>query len=215
MKTIKAIIFDFDGTLADTIPLCIASFRDSVEPFVQRSLSDAEIIAAFGPDERGTIEKFTDKNVDEATKHFMASYTSHHDDYAKVFEGVTEMLKHLKTKGIRLALATGKGKEACHFSMEKFSLLPYFEIIQTGSPKGSRKKEAIQQILESFKDIDKTETIYVGDSAGDVKESREVGIRPISVAWATNAKREELEKEKPEQLFDTVSSFTEWLYKNI
>ena len=215
MQTIKAIIFDFDGTLANTIPLCIASFRGSVEPLIQRPLSDDEIVAAFGPDERGTIARFTDKDIDEAMKHFMELYTSQHDEYAKVFEGIRELLESLKAKGIRLALATGKGKEACRFSMEKFSLLPYFEIIQTGSSKGSRKKEAIRQILEAFAGIDKTETIYVGDSAGDAKESREAGIRPVSVAWASNAKKEELEKEKPEQLFDTVPLFTEWLYKNI
>lgn len=214
MQKIKAVIFDFDGTLADTIPLCITCFRQSVEPIVQRPLSDDEIVAAFGPDELGTIRKFTKENDEEALNHFMKSYTSLHDEYAKLFNGIPDMLKALQTKSLRLALATGKGKDACHFSLHKLGLSSVFEIIETGSPEGSRKKEAIHQILQSFGSVNKSETIYVGDSAGDIKESHAAGIRPIAVAWAANAKKDELEKEKPEKLFHTVASFTEWIEAN-
>ncbi len=49
MKKIKAVIFDLDGTLADTLPLCIQAFRQSVEPLIKRSISDDDIIATFGP----------------------------------------------------------------------------------------------------------------------------------------------------------------------
>ena len=48
MKKIKAVIFDLDGTLANTLPLCIQAFRQSVEPLINHSISDAEIIATFG-----------------------------------------------------------------------------------------------------------------------------------------------------------------------
>ncbi len=55
MQTIKAVIYDLDGTLTNTLPLCIAAFRQSVEPLINCSLPDAEIIATFGPSEEGTI----------------------------------------------------------------------------------------------------------------------------------------------------------------
>ncbi|HXS57064.1 MAG TPA: HAD hydrolase-like protein, partial [Hanamia sp.] len=55
MKKIKAVIFDLDGTLANTLPLCIRAFRKSIEPLINRSVSDAEIVATFGPSEEGTI----------------------------------------------------------------------------------------------------------------------------------------------------------------
>ena len=215
MQKIKAVIFDLDGTLADTIPLCITCFRQSVEPFVQRPLSDDEIVAALGPDELGTIRKFTTENDSKAFDHFMQLYTSLHNEYAKLFNGIPQLLTTLKEKGIRLALATGKGKAACDFSLDKLGLSSMFEIIETGSPKGSRKKEAIAQILQSFQSIDKTQTLYLGDSAGDIKESYAAGIRPVAAAWAATAKKDELEKEKPEKLFDTVSSFAKWIEANI
>ena len=44
----KCLIFDLDGTLGNTLPLCIAAFKQAIEPLAGRSLSDAEIIATFG-----------------------------------------------------------------------------------------------------------------------------------------------------------------------
>jgi phosphoglycolate phosphatase-like HAD superfamily hydrolase len=52
---IRAVIFDLDGTLADTLPLCIQAFRASVQPLIHRCPSDEEIVATFGPSEEGTI----------------------------------------------------------------------------------------------------------------------------------------------------------------
>jgi phosphoglycolate phosphatase/pyrophosphatase PpaX len=54
MQKIKAVIFDLDGTVANTLPLCIQAFRQSIEPLIKRSVSDAEIIGTFGPSEEGT-----------------------------------------------------------------------------------------------------------------------------------------------------------------
>jgi len=55
VNKIKALIFDLDGTLANTLPLCVAAFRKSVEPLLDRAISDEKIIATFGPSEEGTI----------------------------------------------------------------------------------------------------------------------------------------------------------------
>jgi beta-phosphoglucomutase-like phosphatase (HAD superfamily) len=44
---IKAVIFDLDGTVADTLPLCIAAFKKSVEPLLGKTVSEEEIIATF------------------------------------------------------------------------------------------------------------------------------------------------------------------------
>ena len=55
MKKIKCVIFDLDGTVGDTVPLCIKAFKKSIEPLINKNVSDEEIIATFGPSEEGTI----------------------------------------------------------------------------------------------------------------------------------------------------------------
>ena len=46
---LKAVIFDFDGTIGDTLKLVIESIREAVSPFMDRELSDDEIADTFGP----------------------------------------------------------------------------------------------------------------------------------------------------------------------
>lgn len=215
MKTIKAVIFDLDGTLANTIPLCIAAFRKALEPEVKRSLSDDEIMATFGPDEEGSIKQLAPENYKETTAHFMQYYKDLHHICNHPFEGIADLLQTLKNKGVFLALATGKGKETTSLTLQHLQLTHYFDRIETGSPKGSRKPEAIQSIIDSFDNLTKEETIYVGDSKGDIKDSRKAGIKVIAAAWAETAKPDELKNEEPDELFHSIDAFANWLYANV
>ncbi|MEO6455514.1 MAG: HAD hydrolase-like protein [Ginsengibacter sp.] len=79
MQKIKAVIFDLDGTLANTLPLCIKAFRQSVEPLIMRSISDAEIIATFGPSEEGTIMALAPGNYDKGIADYLHFYESLHE----------------------------------------------------------------------------------------------------------------------------------------
>ena len=215
MQKFKAVIFDIDGTLANTVPLCIQAFRQALESQLHRPLSDEEIKAAFGPDEEGTIRSFNPPDVKEATEDFMLYYASLHEAMcSKPFDGIKDLLSTLKNKGVHLAIATGKGKAASNFSLRLFGMCQYFEMIQNGSPEGSRKPEAIKQILDTF-GVQKEETLYIGDSPGDIKESRKAGIHAIGAAWAPTTNKEQLEKEQPDAIFDSVKDFAEWLCQNI
>lgn len=72
IKTISAVIFDLDGTLANTLPLCIRAFRASIEPLANRALSDQEIIATFGPSEEGTIMKLAPDHYEQGVADYLA-----------------------------------------------------------------------------------------------------------------------------------------------
>lgn len=54
----KLIGFDLDGTLADTIPMCIKAFRNSVSPYTGHILNDEEIVKTFGLNEIGMIKRY-------------------------------------------------------------------------------------------------------------------------------------------------------------
>lgn len=215
MQTIKAVIFDLDGTLADTIPLCIEAFRKTVEPRVQRSLSNEEIKASFGPDEEGSIKALAPHNYENGVADFLKYYTELHHICPQPFDGIKELLEMLKEKKISLSLVTGKGKESTHISLRHFNLFSYFDAIETGSPKGSRKPEAIAHLLSSFQNINKEEVIYVGDSAGDIKDSRKAGVFVVAAAWAGTVDVEKLEAEKPDELFYSIPDFRDWIVQHI
>jgi phosphoglycolate phosphatase-like HAD superfamily hydrolase len=74
----KTIIFDLDGTIADTLPLCIAAFKKSVELLLQSTISEEEIIATFGPSEEGTIRRLIPQHEEEGVKAYLKNYEELH-----------------------------------------------------------------------------------------------------------------------------------------
>lgn len=216
MQKIKAVIFDIDGTLGNTLPLCIQAFRQTVEPLVRHPLSDEEIEAALGPNEAGTIKKLApDSDYNEAVTDFLHHYESLHTMCPEPFDGMVTLLQSLKNRNVYLAIATGKGKESGDLSLQQFGMASLFSIVRNGSLDGKQKPADIEKIVESFGTVTKDETIYVGDSASDIKDSHSAGISAVAAAWAPTAKKDELEKEQPDKLFETVEDFAAWLFKHL
>ncbi|MEO5682614.1 MAG: HAD hydrolase-like protein [Chitinophagaceae bacterium] len=215
MQQIKAVIFDLDGTLANTLPLCIKAFRQSVEPLINRAVSDEEIMATFGPSEEGTIMALAPDHYSKGMADYLHFYKAFHKMCPDPFAGMEELLIALKKKKLRIAMVTGKGKHSTAISLQQFGLLSFFEIIETGVPGGPRKAAGIQAVLDYFTDLDKDEVIYVGDAPGDITASRQAGIPVIAAAWAETAEPEKLATLHPDELFYTIEDFSNWLYARI
>ena len=215
MEKIKAVIFDLDGTIADTLPLCIQAFRASIEPLVNRSLSDSEITATFGPSEEGTIMALAPSHYDQGIKDYLRFYRDFHGMCPSPFDGIENLLEVLKSKNVYTAMVTGKGKHSTKISLDRFGLAHFFEAVETGSPKGPRKVEAIQHIVSSLKNSKSDEVIYVGDSPSDIISSRNAGVWAIAAAWAETAEPESLLALHPDEMFASVLGFSEWLCHKI
>jgi phosphoglycolate phosphatase/pyrophosphatase PpaX len=212
---IKAVIFDLDGTIADTVPLCIRAFRQSIEPLTNRLISDNEIIKTFGPSEEGTIMALSPDHYDKGLTDYLYFYEKLHDICPAPFDGIINLLDTLKNTGVRIAMVTGKGKYSTDISLKYFNLNNYFEIIETGSPEGPRKVEGIQTVLDEFAGISKKEIIYVGDAPNDIIACRKVGISVVAAAWSDTAESDKLLELNPDKLFYSIKDFTKWLYLNI
>lgn len=215
MQKIKAVIFDLDGTLANTLPLCIQAFRKSVEPLINRSISDAEIIATFGPSEEGTIMTLAPNHYNKGVSDYLHFYESLHEMCPVPFDGIKEILETLKNKAVHISMVTGKGKHSTDISLKYFELTHFFEIIETGSPDGARKAEGIQIILNVLKDIKSDEVIYVGDAPSDIIASRKVGVPVVAAAWADTAELEKLKELNPDELFYAIKDFKNWVADKI
>lgn len=215
MKKIKGIIFDLDGTLANTLPLCIRAFRESIEPLALKPLSDAEIIATFGPSEEGTIMTLVPEHYEKGIVSYLNFYEDLHDMCPDPFPDIRELLDQLRGKNLPIAMVTGKGPHSTRLSLEKFGLTSYFDIVETGSPNGPRKTDGIRQVLSHWPDLGKEEVIYIGDSPGDTTASRAAGITMIAAAWAPTAEPDKLSASQPDELFYTIKDFSNWLLPKI
>jgi len=215
VKKIKGIIFDLDGTLANTLPLCIRAFRQSIEPLTLKPLSDQDIIATFGPSEEGTILTLVPEHYEKGIAAYLNFYEDLHDMCPEPFPDIRGLLDLLREKKVHIAMVTGKGPRSTELSLKKFGLTSYFDIVETGSPKGPRKAEGIRQVLSRWAALDKEEIIYIGDAPSDTAASHTAGIAMIAAAWAPTAEPGILSASRPDELFYTVKDFTNWLLPKI
>lgn len=211
---ISTVIFDLDGTIADTLPLCIAAFKKSIEPLSGTQVSEQEIIASFGPSEEGTIRKLIPENEEAGIKSYLKYYAALHDTCAQPFGGIKELLQFLKDNGVNITMVTGKGVHSTKISLEQFGLSDFFNILETGRAEGPDKTNGIKRVINRL-NVNTSQCIYVGDAPSDILACKEAGISIASAAWAETTDAKELLTLSPNWVFYSVQEFRSWITKFI
>ncbi|NBD24878.1 HAD family hydrolase [Paenibacillus glycinis] len=210
----KCLIFDLDGTLGNTLPLCIAAFKKAIEPLAGRSISDAEIIATFGPSEEGTVQALIPERYDQGIADYLRHYLELHAMCETPFEGMTELLAFAHGRGVPMALVTGKGERSTVMTLARFGIESYFQVIETGSPQGPRKVQGIQEVIKQL-DVAPRDCVYIGDAPSDIQAAREAGVAIVAAAWAETADPALLDSLEPDRLFTSVADFGTYLRQAI
>lgn len=210
----KAFLFDLDGTIGNTLPLCIEAFRRAIEPLANQSLSDAEIIAQFGPSEEGTIQALIPDHFAQGVEAYLKFYRELHCKWPDPFAGIVETLRYLKEKGCYVGLVTGKGSHSTEITLETYHLENFFDCIKTGSIHGPVKKERINEVLSETQ-MDRSEFVYVGDAPSDITASRDSGIKVVAAAWAPTSDVQSLLSMQPDYIFETLQDFRDFVEKQM
>ncbi|HUG17029.1 MAG TPA: HAD family hydrolase [Thermomicrobiales bacterium] len=211
---LSGVIFDFDGTLANTIPVCCAAFRAAIRDRVDREYSDADIIALFGPSEEGIIRSIAGEDWEACFATFLTAYEDEHALYSEPFPDVARLLDTLRDKDVPLGIVTGKGLHSAEISLRLLGLAEYFDPIETGSPDGGIKPEAIRRVLARW-GLPAAEVAYIGDTASDMDDARASGTIPVAAAWASTANLAALERATPHALFRRVDALLDWLCRHV
>jgi len=209
---IKLVAFDLDGTIGDTIPMCIESFWMAVEPYVETFLSEEDIIKTFGLNEEGMIKQIIiNDNWKNALDDFYVIYQKRHDLCPRPIEGILELIEELKDKSIPIALITGKGEKSCSITLQQFKIDNLFDRIETGSPEKNRKSEAMNSLLTEYK-LNPNEMVYIGDTVSDILFCQQTGVKCLSAAWTKSADLAVLEKYNEGNVFQSIRSLKEYLF---
>lgn len=207
---IKMIGFDMDGTVGDTLPLCIKVFGEAVSPYAGHTLSEAEITRTFGLNEEGMIGAVIPGRREEALADYHKLYKEMHSTCPEPFDGIRELIRSLQEKGILVVMITGKGAESCRITLEQFGMSGFFCEVETGRADYPCKTEAILRLLKKY-NLHKDEFYYVGDEVTDIKACQAAGVRCLSAAWKTGAAKERLAAENSWYVFDRVEALRQYL----
>lgn len=190
---LKGIIFDMDGTLGDTLQLCVEAYRGATEELTARRPSAEEVVSYFGLSDRGVLGGLLGMPPDSPElpiETFVRIYCERHDELAPApFAGAAELLHRLKAKGLKLALLSGKEHYTGEPTLEKFGMQGVFDLKLYGDPYYNCKADNLKRAMEAWQ-LSPQEIIYIGDAPSDIALSHSVGVAIINAAWCSNAAAE-------------------------
>ena len=212
----KLIAFDFDGTMADSVDFCLGVFDLVFEKHLGKNAPTREdIYQNFGMNEAGVIKHYMGSIDQTAVEDFNCWHRELHGEMCpETFPGIIDLLKFLKSKGVRLTVLTGRSEATCKISMDFLKLNEYFESVQNGSAERNDKAAQLRKLMAE-NDLKPEELAYVGDAVSDAEASANAGVDCLSAAWAKSARIAELEKINPGKVFTSVKSMQEYLASKI
>ncbi len=209
---LRGIIFDLDGTLADTLPVCIDAFQETVQQFTGRRPEPGEISALFGPNEEGMLETLIPGRLDETLPRFLAEYDRAHDQCRQLFPGIEPALDLLKGRGIKMAIVSGKGSQSAEISLRYLGLERWIDCVETGFAEKADKPYSINKVLQRW-NIPPDQAAYVGDMPSDMEAAQQVGILPLGAAWAETSTLRGAPDSQAAVTFYDIDSFIGWIEK--
>lgn len=209
---LKAIVFDLDGTITDTLPLTIHSIQEVTRRLTGRILSDREVTDAFGPIDIETIKMFVGPEMgDTGVEEYVRYFADRFYDFVKPIKGIKELLELIREMGIATGIFTGRSMRVTKIILQKLGIEQLFNEIMTGDYTDNPKPdpEGIHKIFERF-GIDTAAGAYVGDMGVDMQASKSAGTFSILALWSSTA-NEGYMKENPDKSFRSPYEMIDWL----
>ena len=188
------VLFDFDGTLVDSEPGILSTWRHTFSTLGLPLRTEAELRQLIGPPLVDVVAILTDDPTLQraiATTYF-ARYDTVGVHEAAMYDGVAAMLAELRSRGCRLAIATSKTEFIAVQMLEQFDLLPYFDGVAGALRDGSRQHKH-QVVNYAMSQLPPGRAIHVGDRSHDVDGARANDLDCIGVLWGYGSAEELIE----------------------
>lgn len=199
----KTLIFDFDGTIADTIPAILVTVNKLSSEFGFQKITKEQITQLRRMNRFDMIKKIVDLGIpvfkipqivkrgqEELGKNIRS---------LKPIEGIRGTIVELKNKGFNLGVLSSNSKENVEEFLKQNKLIDFFDFIESENNLFG-KARALSSILKKHS-IDKNSAYYIGDETRDIEAAADAGIKSAAVCWGFNA-REILEKQKADFIID-------------
>jgi pyrophosphatase PpaX len=194
------VLFDLDGTLIDSGPIILASFRHATSTVLGRELPDDELLAHVGVVLEEQMRRLDPDRADE----LVACYRAHNEpahDTLEAFAWIEPLLARLRAEGRRLGIVTAKRRQTVELAFARCTIEHFFDVV-VASDDTTRHKPDPEPILHALAALgaEPAEAAYVGDSPFDVRAAKAAGVFAVAIDWGGIHAREQLEAEAPDAL---------------
>lgn len=193
-KKIKALLFDMDGTLMNTLDDLTDSTNYVLESNNLPKRTKDEVRRFLGHGIKWTIEKSvplgTSKEIiEKCYKEMLIYYKEHSMIKTAPYEGVKELMKKLHREGYKIAIITNKAEDSAEIITGKFfGNIVDFTIGDNGKTPLKPSPDNINRALKNL-NVTKEEAVYIGDSEVDVLTGKNSSMNMIGVLWGFRDKK--------------------------
>ncbi|MDR0734330.1 MAG: HAD family hydrolase [Elusimicrobiota bacterium] len=211
MKQNEAIIFDLDGTLADTLDVSVKATRGLLKDLFGINLDDRQIAAHFGKSEDALFKHFCGADWQKAMDAYADFFAKNVTDDT-LFPRIKNILDYLKRNKIKTAVVTGRSAQSAEQILKACGIRDYFDFVKPGSSEGSIKPRCIKEVLGAWGQ-DPRQTYYIGDIAHDIDDAKAAGVNALSASWAGWVDKPAQQACQPLRIFHTTKEFEDWVKK--
>lgn len=206
-EQVSLVVFDWDGTVMDSIGRIVSSLRSaaSISELIVPTEHQAKQIIGLSLDPAFDIlfPGITDKQRQLMFLHYREQYMLHDTTPSPLFSGVEQVLQQLKDRNIKLAVATGKQRRGLARMFAETGLEKYFDTSRCADEAQSKPHpDMLQQILLEL-DVKAEHAIMVGDTSHDMKMAQAIAMPRVGVTHGVHG-RDVLSQFAPKAIIDSM-----------
>ena len=214
-KPVELIIFDWDGTLFDSVGQIVASLLFAAQQFSQPlSHEDAKSIIGLGLPE---VAQRLFPQVPELHREILQCYAEHYVANSKGdawFDGVADMLNELREAGLLLAVATGKSRKGLDRVLAQTQSQELFVATRAASETRSKPDPLMLQEILQVTGLHAEQAIMVGDTSYDLEMARNIAMPRVGVSYGVHTPTT-LQQYQPLTIADDVASLQQYLLQYV
>ena len=214
--SLRAIIFDMDGTLVSSRLLMHHCISEISEKYTGKALTLEEVVAKFGPPIGTIIRSITthlsEEEQEQAVQDYYHCHRNNVSSKVVVFPGISLLLERIRSSGRQLALMTGVERAVMEPTLNAFGLQAYFdERITVDDVRNTKPDpEGILLALARIRADPKT-SMYIGDAPADIVAGRRAGVFTGAALWSPQTGGDP-SKENPDFQFRSVQQLSDFLF---
>jgi phosphoglycolate phosphatase len=216
IKKPKAIIFDWDGTLVDSLPLLFKSHNHVRKTYGYPLWSMEEYKGQMYRSSLDLYPELYGDKADEALDCLYSFFSENHIQNLSIIPGAFECLEFLKQENILMGLVSNKKDEYLKKETHHLGWHLYFEHI-VGAGGAAKDKPHPEPVFESLKVIDlapdKEQIWYVGDTRTDIETAKNANCMSVLLTHGEN-KQDLIEQYDPDLVFDSFDQLIDPIKKN-
>jgi phosphoglycolate phosphatase len=222
MKQYPLLVFDWDGTLVDSIERIVTSLQHASRHAVNIEISETQAKDVIGLGLREAISKLHPEldaqhgsiELENIANAYRQHYLYDNPIPAPLFAGVNELLADLRNEGYTLAISTGKSRAGLEQSINEHKVADYFAATRcAGENKSKPHPQMLHEILQQL-NFTAAQAVMIGDSEHDLKMANNAKMSSIGVTHGVHDAAT-LEKHKPLVCLSNITDLSDYLKHNM